>query len=497
MKLSRRRILQGLGVGAAAAAAGLGVRRIAHAEDGLPRFLVILGCFGGASALDCILPVDVADAASLPGRGRVIAYPTANVGPFRVVDRPRPVEFFSRFGADALVLGTQSSSVNHFVAQARWCSGRDMLHGQTMAEAVAAAHGRDMPLPNVNMGRGGYAASGADPGLDPRFRAEVVTNPITFPLSTHASAGALPLGETAAQDPAFRERLLGRARAYRDGTLETESAFARTFAASRRRRELLVARRGSDRALEAEDLISRLFFVPDLGDLLPLSEWGLRSSDETDRVLDLLDDAFPANTQGTPQDRLHAQAALAYLLLRTGTSCAVTLTEPGTDGFLAFDQSHTDHRSAQATHWDRVLDVAGRLITLLQGAELEGPDGPTGQSLWSRTMLVFATEFGRDKWDDGSRFGTGHHLNNGMLVLSPLLRGGQSLGRPDPQNGFICGFDPVTGAPTPFTDIPLGTDPLFSDPRLPPGEEAVWGTLLAGLGVRFDGQQTLPVLLRS
>ena len=55
----------------------------------------------------------------------------------------------------------------------------------------------------------------------------------------------------------------------------------------------------------------------------------------------------------------------------------MTLTDPGTDG-LAFDLSHTDHRSAQSSHWDRALEVTHALIELLKGVEYEDAKGPPG-----------------------------------------------------------------------------------------------------------------------
>ena len=143
-----------------------------------------------------------------------------------------------------------------------------------------------------------------------------------------------------------------------------------------------------------------------------------------------------------------------------------------------------------------MLDVADRLIGLLETAPYEGPDGPDG-TLWDRSMIVFATEFGRDKWDTGGSFGTGHHLNNGLLVVSPLLAGNQTLGDVDPLNGFTTGFDGATGTSTPYDDLAPGEDPLFTDPRLPPSEEPVFGTLLSALGVSYEGQQTLPVMLKD
>jgi hypothetical protein len=502
--MNRRRLLQGLlaggavGAGGLAAGLGSGLVPVARADEDGPRFLIIMGCFGGASMIDSLMPVAAADAAVVEGRGRVISHDVVQPegSNIRCVNRSAPVDFLRKHAQHAVVMGTQSSSVNHFVAQARWVNGRDVHRGRTMAEMVASAYGSEMALPNVNMGRGGYAAQGTDPALDPRYRAEIVTNPVTFPLSTHGWKGVLPLGETPAQDPAVMGRIMDRTRAFRDTELEALSPFSKTFVNSRRRRDLLVQRHGSDVQLELDNLVEELFFVPDLGDVLPLSEYGLTPSTESDAILDLLNRAFPANTSGTPRDRLDAQAALAYLLIRTGASCAVTLTEPGTDGFLAFDQSHQNHARAQRDHWDRVLTVTDKLIRLLQSAEYVGPSGPTGTSLWDRSMIVFATEFGRDKWDTGSGFGTGHHLNNGLLVVSPMLAGDQSLGDPDPDNGFICGFDADTGEPTPFSGLEPGEDPLFSDERMPPTEERVFGGLLDVLGVEFEGQETLAVLKR-
>ncbi len=498
-RFDRRRFLGG--ALAAGGAAGLGVSlaprwmRRANADDG-PRYLIVMGCFGGASMMDCYMPVDVGQALTHEQRGTVLAYPTVTPAGSNItsVDRSRPLSFLNAHRDDMVVMSTQSSSVNHFIAQARSVNGRDVFSGRTMTEAVAAVYGGDMAIPNVNMGRGGYSEPGADAALASRFRGEIVNNPVVWPLTLSGHAGALPLGELAVQDPEVRASMVARARALRDGTLEQVGPYAETFPTSRLRRELLHARVATEPTLEVQELISRLLYVPDLGDIFPLSEYGLSASSEAGRVGDALPGSFPVNTSGKPSDRLEAQAALAYLLIRTGTSCAVTLTEPGTDGFLAFDQSHQSHRSAQATHWDRVLRVADRLIGLLATAEYVGPEGPDGTSLWDRTAIVFATEFGRDKWDIGGGFGTGHHLNNGLLMVSPMLRGNQTLGQPDPNNGFLTGFDPETGAPTPYDDITAGEDPLFSDPRLPPGEDRVFGSVLDLLGIGFEGQETIPVL---
>ncbi len=494
---SRRGLIQGMALGGAGLAAAPWAIRRASAELEGPRYLVVLGCFGGASMVDCFMPVDSGEALTLSDRGTVAnhSWLQPDGSNIRCVDRSEPYAFLTAHRDQMVVMGTQGSSVNHFTAQGRWMTGRDMMLGRTMTEIMAAARGAAQVLPNVNMGRGGYGLGGQDPALEPRYLAETVVNPVTFPLSTHGHLGVLPVGEEPLYDPELREAFVAHAREFRQSVLEEGTPFSETFANSRLRRSLLQARRTTEVDLELADLINQLFFVPDLGDILPLEEFGLDSNDEADAIRSVLPKAFPTDTSGNAQDRMQAQAALAYLLIRTNTSSAVTLTEPGTDGFLAFDLSHRGHQDAQATHWDRVLDVADRLISLLDTADYVDGEGNTdGTTLWDRTMIVFATEFGRDKWDTGSGYGTGHHLNNGMLAVSPLLAGNQSLGVVDPNNGFICGWDAETGEPTPFDDLSAGEDPLYTDERLPPGESEVCGALLHALGIEFDGQTVLPVL---
>jgi len=502
--LSRRQLMQLVAAGTAAGAVPFGLSALgglprARAFDDGPRFMVVIGCFGGASMLDCFMPVSDRVAYTHPDRGTVISYDTTRPrgDDMSCPDRDQPVSFLLNHGSESVVMGYQGSSVNHFEAQRRVVNGRGTFRGRTLTEAVSSTYGGAMTLPNVNMGRGGYSEPGADVELSPRYQAEIVTNPVTFALSTSGHAGITPVGDRAIETPDIRARLIEKARTVRDEELERHSPFAQTFATSRVRQDLITGRRDRDPTLESANLIEKLLYVPDLGDIFPLNKYGLSSAEEASQILDVLDDAWPTNTSGIAADRLEAQAALAYLLIRNEVSCGITLTEPGTDGFLAFDQSHVDHRSAQQTHWDRVLAVADKLIGLLKGAEYHDASGPTGTSYWDRTMIVFATEFGRDKWDKGGTFGTGHNMNNGLLAVSPLLKGGQVLGQTDPWNGHICGYDADTGAPTPFTGLAPGEDPAYDDPNLPPGEEQVYGALLDAVGVSYDGQQTIPAIQRA
>ena len=70
---------------------------------------------------------------------------------------------------------------------------------------------------------------------------------------------------------------------------------------------------------------------------------------------------------------------------------------------------------------------------------------------WARTVVIVATEFGRsrNRPEGAMTFGSGHDLNNGALIVSPLANGGRVLGGVDPETLMTYGFDPVTGRPEP------------------------------------------------
>jgi uncharacterized protein (DUF1501 family) len=125
--------------------------------------------------------------------------------------------------------------------------------------------------------------------------------------------------------------------------------------------------------------------------------------------------------------------------------------------------------------WSRVLGVADRLIGLLKSEEWGN-----GQSLWDRTMIYVANDFGRSKNrpQGAEQFGTGHDLNDGALIISPLANGGRLLGGIDPDTGITYGFDPLTGAP---------------DRGRQMTEAEIYAGMAQSLGVSLDGV-TLPDL---
>lgn len=466
---SRRGFLKGL---AAMAALGLtgGPARRGLSADKKPKFLITLAGFGGASIIDSFLAIRQSEC---PSFQTVNCFPDAEVkdiagSPLRAVDTSGaaigaiPVGFASQQSAfvqkhkgDMLALTLTGTSVNHTVAQRRAITGNGAFHGRTLAECVALEYGKGFLLPNVNMATGGYAERGDDTSLPASCYAEPVAQPFLWPLGLDGARGI--------KDAPDRE-LFEMARALRDSELEPNSAFALTFQLSEKLKRWK-AERGAVAGLEADDLITKLNIVPDTANT-PFKEFGLGTSPDAPALL--YPGAFPEYPDGVfPDffaDPLEAQAALAFLLLKYRVSTAVTIapsfnlvltgkglkTPP-----LAFDFSHQDHRAAQAVMWQRVLDMCDRLITLLKKEEL---DPTTGESFWDRTLIYVATDFGRSKNREGAstKFGSGHHLNNGVLLLSPMVNGNQVLGGVDKGTGLTYGFDPMTGAPDPSRNMTEG-----------------------------------------
>ena len=139
----------------------------------------------------------------------------------------------------------------------------------------------------------------------------------------------------------------------------------------------------------------------------------------------------------------------ADLLARHDISSAITLGPDTSPTFLdsiygtplAFDYSHTDHVVAQHVMWGRILKVVDGLITMLKEEPLT--EDPADGTIWDRSLIYFATDFGRDKIrpSGATRFSTGHHLNNGALLISPLLKGNRAWGEVDPTTAETFGLN--------------------------------------------------------
>lgn len=449
--LTRRHLLQaGLAAGAGAALWPLGQARAQAADR---KFLIVITATGGASVLDfgLVTPESLcADAAVLN------AYPDQQVqqlegSPFRFMDQqlrdlgPLPYEgpanhsdFVRRHAQDMLIVTHTGTSVNHQVAQKRSLTGNDAWGGRTLQEAVAAAFGEGLPLPNVNMGSAGYIEPGIDATIPGWARHEPVVDARFWPLGLDGVQG---IQGVPGKD------LVALARRVRDEHLDPGTEFTRTFGRSAALQRWLRQRGTQQPALEAAGLLDRLNIIPDQPGV-PISQFGIGQAPEAAQ----LRETFPLYFS----DPLEGQAALAFLLLKNRVSNVVTLgpnLSPLVGGQqivdsppLAFDFSHTSHRGTQALMWSRLLSVMDRLIGLLKATEYGG-----GESMWDRSLIYVATEFGRtrNRAANAGDFGSGHHLNNGSLIVSPMVRGNTVLGGVDPNTLMTYGFDPQTGAPDP------------------------------------------------
>ena len=465
----RRSFIKGLGALAAAGAGTSllpgGVRAEGDGEDNT-RFLIVITAGGGASIIDGPMAIRASESANA---GTINCFADQLVksrdgSPFRWVDMNRselgqiPASFQSNQGYfiekhhdDMMVSTWQRTSVNHAIGQRRSVTGNEAWRGRTMQEIVALQHGEGFALPNVHLTSGtGYVERGTDGSLPSRVFGEPITDPALWPLALDGSRGL--------RRP-IKKSLLDRARRLRNDKLDATSNFVKVFGDAPKLQHWRHIRGTPQESIEANDLISKLMLFPDSAKF-PLAQRGLESSAAAQKAREVF--------TNYDSDPLEAQAALAFLLLKYRVSVSVTLgpsfdvvIDGDPDGYthggrlgrdrllnppIAFDFSHQGHRSVQALMWDRMYRTIDGLIALLKSEEYAN-----GESLWDRTMIYMATDFGRTKSrpNNANEFATGHDLNNGILTVSPLVRGNSVLGGVDPDTAMTYGFDPLTGAPDP------------------------------------------------
>lgn len=455
---SRRQFMRGLG--GSLASVGLGgllTRPRPARAQGMPQepyFLITVCAAGGASMIDAFLAIRASESARAAD---INTFPDAAVtniadSPFRAVTLQRtsvgplgyPVNadqrtFVQRHHADMMVAPVALSSVNHRVAQQRAMNGSDAWRGRTLAECVANQYGAGFALPNVNMSFDGYFDRGIDASL-PAYAYHVpVTEAATWPMGIDGYRGIPDLPRR----PLFEE-----ARQIRNDVLDASSPFGRTFRDAPRVRVWEHDRSVTVPRLEQADLITALMLLQN-GAQTPLNQYGLLESPDGERIR--------ARFPRLYTDPAQAKAALTFLLIKNRVSCTVsfsttfaanidnarrTLINPP----LSFDFSHYAHRSTQALMWSNLLGVIDGLIELLRE---EVYDTTTGETFWDRTLIYLATDFGRmkNRPPNADEFGTGHDLNNAVLLVSPLVNGNTVLGGVDPDTGLTYGFDGETGAP--------------------------------------------------
>jgi hypothetical protein len=457
--LSRRDLLRGA---CALSAAGvlprsgsaqeptLTLRKVSPAER---KLLFVVCAYGGASIIDSFMPVldsDVPDP---------FLAETLNVFPDFMLEGPsgsnfrvpklldsygiysRPtfglVDLVARHGADIAAIGHEVSSVNHTVGQQRALNGAGINRGRTLMEAMALRYGGGLAVPSCNMASDGFVRHGSDPLLPLEARHELIAAPLLFGAGTHGYKGVAD---------APNQVLMARMRRVRD-ELDEKSVFARTFKDDVRRSRYLYTRKSISPQLEAASLFEKLLLL-DTSGVDP--KYGIRQ----DPLAQQLRTVLP----NLEADRIEGQVGLGFLMAYHGVSTSIALGFP-TDPYvtaagaiegapLAFDFSHSSHREIQSLMWSRTASVLDKLITLLKTHDYMG-DASLGK-MWNRSLIYVATEFGRDKTRPflSDAWGTGHDLNNGSVLISPLLKGNAVYGGVDVNTCHTYGCDPVTGQPT-------------------------------------------------
>jgi hypothetical protein len=487
LSLSRRDLLRGASAtaGAYAASQVLGGSRIARADDKRPpKFLIVLGASGGASVIDGPMAIratesknartvncyEDANVTTALGDLRAVKHVAPSVGPIPYAIDIDQASFIRKYGVDMQVVTATTTSVNHSVAQRRSVTGNEAWRGRTLQELVALEYGSGLALPNVHLSTGSeFTARGTDGSLPAYAFGETIADPLLWPLSTHGSRGIAG----ANQD------MVARARTLRDDKLRKASQFSRIFDGAPNLKKWRALRAGQEQ-FEKADLITKLMLAAE-GDAYPLRNAGLSEAPVAAGVR--------AKFPNFERDPLEAQAAMAFLMITQGVSVTATISasfgfvytgKPGSADEpleaggvknlpIAFDFSHTSHRAAQAFMWERMYRTAGSLIDLLKATEYAG-----GESYWDRAMIYIPTDFGRTKVrpEDAPDFGSGHDLNNGFVMLSPMLKGGRVLGGVDPDSGMTYGFSLATGAP---------------EKGRTTSEKEVFGGILNTLGVTTTG----------
>jgi hypothetical protein len=319
----------------------------------------------------------------------------------------------------------------------------------------------------------GFLEPGTDETVPAWAMPQPIANPLFFSFGLDGQRGI---------KGAPGKNVMALMRKTRDEKLDPQSIHYQTFRQSKRIQLWMQQRGAAQKQIETLDLITKLCIVPDTPGTIPLTEYGLQSTPDGQLLLN----AFPKIIT----DPLSAQAALAFLLIKYGVSVSVSLSPTfnlALDGGrmltppLAFDYSHNAHRATQGLMWDRMLTVIDRLIALLKGAEYT-----PGESFWSRTVVLVATDFGRskDRQPNDVNFGSGHDLNNGVVVVSPRANGNRVFGGVDARTGLTYGFNPTTGAP---------------DPSRTTSEAEIYAGVLGALGVDTTGSglPSVPILYRA
>lgn len=438
-----------------------------------PRYLFTICTTGGASVIDSFLaqatgPVAYANLTK-PGNGIFSAVPVLQnsiQGAIPLGNGYPQANFITKHGSDMVLMTCEVSSVNHLIAAKRAMTGDSVFGGKTIAEALAMTYGKTYPLANLLLAGGGYGSEGDDRLLPGFARGQAVADPLMFAFATHGFKG---INQSLTQDDVTQIRQL-RAQ------IEAAAPMMALGKKSPIVQNYLENRARVVQMLESGDTITKMMLRDPASS--NLQAFGLQTSQDFELVR--------SKFTNLAQDPFEARLALGFLAVKNRLSLSVTIapnqapliTAQGTPNApIAFDWSHVDHRGAQNSMWSYVLKGTDSLIDLLKATD--DPHAQDGSKMWDRSVIYLATEFGRDKVATG---GSGHHLNNGVVMISPLLKGGRIFGGVDPATGLTFGFDGKTGEPA---------------RNLWMNEKDIYSALALALGFKFPGQKDMASMIRA
>jgi hypothetical protein len=512
-KSNRRNILKASGLALGCAGLGLQTQTSRAQTSSDQKYLFVFCASGGANILDSYLPIASSESLGATATFGPVRHSEADgyvVQPsgseIKCLNYPNAVpgypaahysggtiqqDFLSAHYSDIAVMTNTATSVNHVIAAQRALNGNGVNRGRTLLEAMAERHGDGLTIPACNMGIGGYALPGIDPNLAPQFKAQAIANPAFFALGTDSFSGVLP---TASIDTQLTD-YFSRAKKVRQ-ELDEETVFQQTFRNSKLTQQFLERRDVLTPIMEEAELIKKLMVTQDNSAAgFPLADYGLESGLYVQDLLSQSGGHFTSDNLLT--DDFMSQTALAYALARSGTSCATAIAPSagvrlieGANPYqfinppLAFDFSHQEHFGSQLIMWDRILKAVDGLVRLLKAT-----DDAQGGLMWDRSLIYIATEFGRTKKRElASSPGSGHEINNGNILISPLLNGNKvyggvfGMGDSEEKQGLCYGFDKETGEGRP-DDV----DFYFGGANVK-HENHVYATICKALDIDYDGR---------
>lgn len=374
--------------------------------------------------------------------------------------------FLSKYYKEMAIMTNEVSSVNHLIAAKRAVSGDNVNGGRTITEAVATDFGEGFIMPNVAMTGSGYARRGDDHAVADIARPQLVSDPLMLAFATHGFHGTGVPTNSKEMDLARKLRF----------QLEKISRFGKQFSTTPELKSYIANRERIAHSLEKGDLVTKLMLLDSNG--ANLGNYNMKSSPDLANLV--------AQFPDLATDPIESQTAMAFLLAKNGVSNALTIA-PGVaplieaqgtpNAPIGFDWSHVDHRGGQNAMWSYSLKAMDSLITMLKKTDVDGD--PSKGKMWDHSLIYVATEFGRDRVSGG---GSGHHLNNGTLLISPLINGNKIYGGIDAATGLTYGFDPKTGEP---------------GQNLRMKEKHIYSAVAHALGLDFPGRIDMPSMVKK